>query len=415
MIAITAQIISILVITLISMIIIVYTTRSFIIAVPAATSFVLLASFNPRLQLAILILVAISTIIAIFSAIIIYRGKFGEPLTDILKGPTRWSPTVLALTALILYIIDAIILGRFQCPLRILYYSTSLISSIIGASISTKPYESIGLGLISGLGPVGLTITLAYASFKPLDPPKCNGLDIGELVGFSSFSSVTRALLRTRVGDWRQKIIVCSAYSKAVLELEEPWILWVYGRRSRIVSESIARRLDGALIINLGAPKAAIEDIEDRIRSILEEIRSGNIAEVSVGGLEPVEVRVALTLSIYDYIERLGIENIVIDLEGVNIDTNNIFRLVFEAVRRAKRVIVSLPDIPWTEPRISPRGPAKSSGFIIAGLADPKQADSLANALAPSNAEDLRDIMIKGSTLVGFPGCDNRLIVFNLK
>ncbi|MEM1777505.1 MAG: hypothetical protein QXY00_05585, partial [Acidilobaceae archaeon] len=65
MIAITAQIISILVITLISMIIIVYTTRSFIIAVPAATSFVLLASFNPRLQLAILILVAISTIIAI--------------------------------------------------------------------------------------------------------------------------------------------------------------------------------------------------------------------------------------------------------------------------------------------------------------------------------------------------------------
>lgn len=307
--------------------------------------------------------------------ILLFSRRIGESSLDFARGPSSWSPTALAAAAPSLWLVTS--LFEFPCEVLFLLIASSLLSAVVSSLISRNVAESLLLGALSGLGPVGLTVSAIIASFRPLPPLRCEGLDIGELLGYTHFSSVNRSMTRRGGEDWRQEVIACSQRGRAVLALQEPWILWIYGRDSEAVAERLTRRLGG--FRKLGGEGSGTRAL--RFAEILAEISS------------------------------LGGQDMWLDLRFSGLREEEVEVIAFEAVRRARRVIVSLPEMPWRDGSLSPKGPARSAGAVFAGLEDLGQAERVSQALSPSS-EGLRESVMRGYPLFAFPGCEGKLIAF---
>ncbi|MCX8196305.1 MAG: hypothetical protein N3F67_04430 [Acidilobaceae archaeon] len=304
----------------------------------------------------------------------LFFRRIGEPIVDLFSDPRGWSPTALASAAVSLYAIDSF-LGA-PCELGAIFYASSLLSALLSSIMARGVAEALVLGAVSGLGPLGLTLVLLYSSFRPLPTRKCAGVDVGELVGYRSHACVNRSMFSTKDDAWRQEVMACSQRGRALLELQEPWILWVYGKSSRSVAEAIARRLGGFKIVS------------ERDSSL--KPRALRLAELQA--------------------EASSVDGDVwLDLPG-DLQPEEIQALAFDVARRARRVIVTVPEVPWKE-GLMPRGPARGVGVILAGLEDPAQAERAAQVLLPGS-EGAREKMVEGSLLFGFPGCGSTLLAF---
>lgn len=396
-----------LVVIVASSVVILYVTGSLITTATIPLGYILLVLPSPLRMLLLVNVVVTLALVAILAFILQVRGRLGEPVLDMLYNP-RVSPTALAAASLSLYTSWHLIAPReAPCEAQLLYALTSALAAFVASVSSSSILESIALGVLAGLGPFGLASTLAYASFKPLRPPACEGLEIGSLLGFATVTSPTRALIQARTGP-RGTVIACSQQSKAVLRVEEPWIIWVYGLGSRSLAYRLAERMGGGVIVRLGAPGPGIADVEVRAREAVDKARGGGLGEVNLGGVEPLELRLAVAPTIADLASAA--KALVVEVD-TPLGQDSLLKLAYEISRRHPHTIMVLQEIPWREAMIAPRGAARSSAFILTRLGDPVQADSVARALLPRQAEGLRDMMLRGEALVAYPGCNGNLIV----
>lgn len=396
-----------LIVTVASSTVILYVTGSLLTTATIPLGYVILVLASP-LRMLLLVNIAITlALVAVLAFVLQIRGRLGEPVLDMLYNP-RISPTALAAASLSLYTSWHLIAPRgAPCEAQLLYALTSILAALVASVTSSSLPESLALGFLAGLGPFGLASTLAYATFKPLKPPVCDGLEVGNLLGFATTTSPTRALIQARTGP-RGAIIACSQHSKAILSVEEPWIIWVYGLESRSLAYRIAERMGGGVALRLGAPGPGIADVEVRAREAVEKARSGGLGEVNLGGVEPLELRLAVAPTVAELASTT--KTLVVDVD-IPLSQDSLLKLAYEISRRHPRTIMVLQEIPWREAMIAPRGAARSSAFIITRLGDPVQAEAIARALLPRQAEGLRDLMLKGEVLVAYPGCNGNLVV----
>ncbi len=397
-------------------IVVFYSTRSLTASLSIPITYIIIASRSPLFQ--VLLLGLWATVLALLSLIVLsqFRGGFREPLIDVVRTPRTWSPTALASAALTLYLSDQLLLSRLGlgCDFKTLYYASSIVSAIIASSSSTMLLESLALGLLSGLGPLGLLAATAYASTRPLNPPECGGVHVGSLIGFTSKVSDVRALIPAKGYRAGGEVLACSRGGSAVLELEEPWIIWVYGGNASLIGRSIVEKLGGGASIRLGLIGPPIEILESRIDEALRGLRGGKIAEIPLGGVEPLEARIVLAPSLASSLASRGVYTILLDLQGLPLRQEDVAKVSFETSKNVKRLIVALSEIPWAEPRLAPLGPARSSAFIIASLPDPAQAETIARVLSPAQAESLKEYMVRGDVLIAYPGCGKSIIAFQI-
>ncbi|MFZ8795350.1 MAG: hypothetical protein ACO2O2_15930 [Acidilobaceae archaeon] len=395
----------IVVVSLASTIVILYTTGSLIAASSTPLTLLLVALSSPyRWVLAssiALVLVLLGLLVLARTA----RGGMFEPVFDLLARP-RVSPTALSASAVALYTSWALVGSRIPCELSTLYVVPAVAGALIASTASYSLIESLLLGLIAGLGPLGLAFTASYASLKPLRLEPCEGVIVGELLGFTEVASRPRALLPV-TGEPRGSMVVCSQKSKAVLELEEPWIAWVYGVESRRVAEVIALNQGGGVVLSLEDPGPSITEIEGALREALGQ-SLGGIARVGLGGIEPYEARIALLPSIAEILRPAR----TLVLEAVAVDRDQMLRLAFETSRKHPRLVIALPEIPWAGEMLAPRGPAKTAALIVTRLTDPQQAENIARTLTPRQATHVKEALLKGSMAIAHPGCKGKTIIF---
>jgi hypothetical protein len=199
---------------------------------------------------------------------------------------------------------------------------------------------------------------------------------------------------------------VCSQKSKAILELEEPWIIWVYGVESRRVAEAIALNQGGGVILSLEEQGPSIAEIERAAREALGQALGG-VARIGLGNIEPYEARIALLPSIAETLKPAK----TLVLEAVAVDRDQILRLAFETSRKHPRIVIALPEIPWAGEMLAPRGPAKTTAFIVTKLTDPQQAENIARTLAPRQATHVKEALLKGGIAIAHPGCKGKTII----
>ncbi|MFN4046300.1 MAG: hypothetical protein ACK4H7_03055, partial [Acidilobaceae archaeon] len=316
-----------------------------------------------------------------------------------------------------IYLSDQLLLSSLEmgCKFKTLYYMSSIAAALIASSSSTTLLESLTLGLLSGLGPLGLLANAAYSSTRPLNPPDCEGVHVGSLLGFTSKVSEVRALAPAKGYRAGGELLACSRGGRAILELEEPWIIWVYGRNAPLVGRSIMEMLGGGTAISLGSMGPPIEALESRLEEALRELRDRKTTEIPLGGVEPPEARIVLAPSLAHSLAGRGVNTVLLDLQGLPLRKEDVAKVSFETSKKVGRLIVTLPEIPWTEPRLAPLGPARSSAFIIASLPDPAQAETIARVLSPVQAESLKDYLVRGDVLIAYPGCGKSLIAFQIR
>ncbi len=393
----------ILVVSIASIVVIFYMTGSFIATSSFPLLLLLLVLGSPYrwiLLPSLLITLALLGLLIFLESI---RGRLTEPLFDFLVKP-RLSPTALAASALILYTSWNLIGLRTSCELELIYVTSSLIAALIASISSNRIYESLIVGALAGLGPLGLIITASYASFKPLKLGVCSGVEVGELQGFMWSASRSRALLDV-IGEPRGNLMVCSQPSKAVLEVKEPWILWVYGLESRSIAESIALNLGGGVILDLETPGPRITELDKAIEEALKQTLGG-VVRIGLGSIEPLETRIAITPSIAETLK----DTRTLILETIPLQKETLLKLVFELVRKHPRVIVTLPEIPWIGETLAPRGPAKTTAFIVTKLTDPLQASTISKTLLLKQYEKAKEALMKGTLTLAYPGCGSRII-----
>lgn len=398
-------------------IVVFYSTRSFTASLSIPVTYIIIASMSPFFQMLLLSLWA--TVLALASLIVLsqFKGGFREPLLDVARAPRTWSPTALASAALTLYLSDQLLLSRLElgCEFKTLYYASTIAAALIASSSSTTLPESLTLGLLSGLGPLGLLATAAYSSMRPLNPPECVGVRVGSLVGFTSKVSEARALVPAKGYRAGGELLACSRGGHAILELEEPWIIWVYGRNASLIGGSIMEMLGGGAVIRLGSIGPPIEALESKLDEALRSLRERKTTEIPLGGVEPPEARIVLAPSLAHSLAGRGVGTILLDLQGLPLRQEDVAKVSFETSKKVGRLIVALSEIPWTEPRLAPLGPARSSAFIIASLSDPAQAETIARILSPAQAESLKEYLVRGDVLIAYPGCGKSLIAFQVR
>lgn len=302
-------------------------------------------------------------------ALVYLRERLGEPLLDLLRGAEGYSPVALSLAALSLYVVNDLLVSELSCWQRIAFYVASLIAAATASIAAEEPYESLPAGALAGLGPFGLAIISLYASHKPVSVRRCEGIEVGELAGIGGRFSATRSLIRLKDGQGGQETLACSREGRAVLALREPWILWIYGERAEEIAGYLVSRLGGFYIVKMSSIDAGIAD------SL-----------------------------------RLG-ESVWIDLSSVGVSMDSI-RLVNEIAREKRRVIVTASDLPLEGSVIAPKGPAQSSGFIVAGLKDPLQAERVARLVSEAGREELKSIVSRGELFVAYPSCAGTPLLF---
>ncbi len=391
------------VVSLASTVIIMYTTGSLIAASSIPLSLVMLVLSSPYRWVLASSLLLVLAVLGLLILVQVARGRLAEPVIDLVVK-TRLSPTALVAAALTLYISWSLIASRALCELSTVYVASSIAAAFIASVSSYSIWESLVLGAIAGLGPLGLSITASYASSKPLVLEPCSGVYVGELVGFVEVASRSRALLPV-TGEPRGRIMVCSQPSRAVLEVEEPWIIWVYGLDSKRVAEAIALNLGGGVALSLEEPGPRITDIEKAVGEALEQA-SGGVAKIGLGSIEPYEARIALIPAIAETLKQAK----TLILEVLVPSREQLIRIAFETSRRHPRLIVTLPEIPWSGETLAPRGPAKTSAFIVTRLTDPQQAENIAKTLLPRQSSELKEAILTGKIVIAYPGCKNKLI-----
>ena len=393
--------------SLASSLVILYSTGS-VIAMSGVPLSLLMISISSPYRLVLLTSLLV-TLIIVGAVVFVQqaRGRLAEPVFDFTYKP-RLSPTALAAAAVTLYTSWSLISPEGSCePVVAVYAIASLVAAVIASFSSYTILESLIVGGLAGLGPLGLVVTASYASLKPLKLEGCKGVEVGELLGFTEVASRSRALLAV-AGGARGSFMVCSQPSKAVLDVEEPWILWVYGLNSRVVAESVALKLGGGVVLDLDARGPQIAGVEEALKSALNQASSGGLARVGLGGVEPLDVRLALLPSLVEALGGVG----VLVLELTELQRDALLKLVFEVSRRHGRLIVALPEIPWGREMLAPRGPARSSAFIVTRLSDPLQADIISKALLHGHSERVRDVLLDGTIFIAYPGCGGRIIAF---
>lgn len=369
----TALILSLLALFL--SLLIAFLARSTLVAVSATASIPVAAALAGAQVLRDHLLALLGSSVSMVAAILLFSRRVSESSLDFARGPSSWSPTALASAALSLWLVTSSY--DFPCEVSVLLVSLVLPSAVLSSLVSRNVGESLLLGALSGLGPVGLTLTAIIASFRPLPPLRCEGIDVGELLGYTHYSSVNRSMTRAGGEEWRQEIIACSQRGRAIVALQEPWLLWIYGRDSDRVAERLTKKLGGFR---------------------------------KVGG-ESSGSKALRFPELYADISALGDQSVWLDLRLSGLREEEVEALAFEAARRARRVVVTLSEVPWKDASLSPKGPARSAGLIFAGLEDLGQVERVAQALSP-NSEGLRENLAKGYPLFAFPGCEGKLIAF---
>ncbi|MCS7106805.1 MAG: hypothetical protein NZ902_01685 [Acidilobaceae archaeon] len=324
------------------------------------------------------VLALLGSLLSGAGVVLLFLRRIGESSLDFLRDPSDWSPTALASAALSLWLVTSAY--DLPCEISALLASLSLPAAFLSAMVSRNVAESLLLGGLSGLGPIGLTITAIVASFRPLPPIKCEGIEVGRLLGYSSYSSVNRSMMRTKGDEWRQEILACSRGGRAVIALQEPWVLWIYGRDSDAVADVLMKRM-------------------------------GGFRKIEVKGGESSSARAYRLAELYAEISSIGEQSVWLDLRLSGLREEEVESLVFEVAKRARRVVVTLSEVPWKGASLSPKGPARSAGVIVAGLEDPGQAERVAQTLSPQS-ENLRESLARGRPLFAFPSCEGKLIAF---
>ena len=392
--------------SLASTLIILYATGSVIAMSGVLLSLLLIVVSSP--YRAVLLTSLLVTLIVVGALVFIQqaRGRLEEPVFDFASKP-RVSPTALAATAVTLYTSWSILGFKGSCELTAFIYTvSSLVAATIASLSSYTVLESLILGGLAGLGPLGLVLTAGYASLKPLKLEVCKGVEVGELIGFTEAASRSRALLPV-AGEPRGSIVVCSQKSKAILELEEPWIIWVYGVESRRVAEAIALNQGGGVVLSLEEQGPGIAEIERAAREALGQALGG-VARIGLGNIEPYEARIALLPSIAETLKPAK----TLIVETIAVDREQTLKLAFETSRKHPRIVIALPEIPWAGEIIAPRGPAKTAAFIVTKLTDPQQAENIARTLTPRQTTHIKEALLKGDITIAHPSCKGKTIIF---
>ncbi|MEM1873710.1 MAG: hypothetical protein QXF57_03885 [Acidilobaceae archaeon] len=379
-------------------------------SIVASTSFLVFSLVLMDLSLAVFALLALLSASTLWAVSRLRRFSH-EPLLDTLTlDISKWSPTALASAALTFYLSRTLLEWSLE-PWEDAVYSLAVAASALLASASSSSLaESLTLGVVSALGPLGLAITSTRLSLKPLRVDSCEGVFVGELIAIEARVSTSRGLIPYHSG--ASRVLACTERSRATLKLSEPWILWGYGSLARAVA--LERVMPGSrAILSLCREGPRVSDIEKALEEAMARRRDERDIVVDLGSLNPVEIRVAYALSVARELAERGVARVVvIDASECFVPRERLEDIVSEAPRFARSLVILLSDLPWGAQRLAPRGSATSSGFIACGLQDLAEARSIASILAPEAAEDLARLLLEGRLCIGYPGCRGELVVF---
>jgi hypothetical protein len=98
-------------------------------------------------------------------------------------------------------------------------------------------------------------------------------------------------------------------------------------------------------------------------------------------------------------------------VETIAVDREQTLKLAFETSRKHPRIVITLPEIPWAGEMIAPRGPAKTTAFIVTKLTDPQQAENIARTLTPKQTTHIKEALLKGDITIAHPSCKGKTII----
>ncbi|MEM1846618.1 MAG: hypothetical protein QW065_03245 [Acidilobaceae archaeon] len=336
------------------------------------------------------------------------RGSLSEPSLDLVKKDlAEWSPIALSSAGLSLYVLSFFLDLRLEPWAELVYAVSSLVSALISSASSRSLQESLVLGTLSALGPLGLAVVSVWFSLRPIPPSSCEGVVVGELVALeANVSSARGAIAYSKRSD---RVFACSERAEAVLKLMEPWILWGYGELAR---KAVLKRVlsESSVYLNLCRGEFKLSEVEEEIERALSQ--KAKRLSLELGSISPIEVRVAYALSLAKSLAGKGFEAVAVDVSECSIPEEELGRIASEAPRFAKKVVVFSSGLPWGTRKIAPKGSAASSGFIAGGFRDPAEARSIAELVAPEAVGELTRLLLEGRIGVGYPGCRDEFIMF---
>ncbi len=323
-----------------------------------------------------------------------YKGGLWDSVLEYIGsfGRARVSPALAAVTvAYALYILGGPYSGHPHYWLLV-----ALGAGIASKSVAGGPRDLL-LGVLAGATPLGALAASYLASFMPVEPPHCSGVEVGRLVAVEAETSASRLPYSTR--RWRSRGLACVRSGKAVLSLDTPYTLWVYSRQPGKWSVKVSGLLGCRRPVVVSLDEPGPEDLGGLAREVQGKqegtVRTGFARLPSE--LWPAALAVVL--------EEAGPDCIVIESCRAPIDL--LSRLSFQAAEAV--VVVSTCNLS-SESLVPARGRG-GGGFLLVEASDPlSQASVFERLLGP----DWRRVesLIRGTPLViAYPVCGRVALV----
>ncbi len=328
-------------------------------------------------------------------ALLLRRG-WADSIIELAGGAFRPTPASMALASSVLYMK---LVDYYSWHGYVIHVAGAAGAGVLYTRLSRSLYESILVGAVLGLGPLGSLIALAPQAFRPLPPLECEGIPIGRLVGYTARSSPTRLIVSAG-----EEGIACST-GVGVLEVSYPTVIWLYSADPLRDSTKVAR--GPALIVDLIEPGPDATGVEEEASTASYTVKQGGVGRIRLGSIEPLESRIAVASGI---LSSMKLDAWVV-IAGSRSMGPELIKLA-TSLRNIKRVIIAVDGL--VSRSLAPAPPGYSSGLIVSRLSDPGDQETVARSLLGGGVGVVRRLMDMGVSL-GYPYCGGRVMAVMLE
>ncbi len=329
-------------------------------------------------------------LVLILLIVLSYKRGLWDSAAEVILWPGKYY-----LTPILSVVTLATILFSFN--FKIVYNPFYPVGVAINTVLSSKQANSLPKAIIfsaiSSLGQIGSITLLFYTSYAPLPPLSCNGIHIGELVGFEAETSTTRSIIKNR--NWKDRILACTIKSRAVLSTGKRSVIWLYSSDPRRQILGIVKRIpekNRVLVVDL-----------DSITPCKE---LGGVTTRCLGDLMEPELTAKL-YALYDDIEQYT----RVIIMSCRFKPRSLARAASLLATRTT-VLVSL-CIPEEDTLIPSAGP-EGGGTILSSLGDPLLERSILGKILEYDTFRMSQLLHRENLALAYPYCGNRWALIRL-